>query len=55
MQRYAFRLLFSVLPIFRIEPWSGFLFVSINKSQWWIGRPREEVVRRGVVRREIPI
>ena len=48
---------FLTLEILKFQPWKGFLFLKIQKFavRRWLGRPREEAVRRGVVRREIPI
>ena len=48
---------FLTLEILKFQPWKGFLFLKIQKFavRRWLGRPREEAVRRGVVRREIPL
>jgi hypothetical protein len=40
---------------FKIPAVDQFLFLPESKNRRWIGMPREEVVRRGVIRQEIPV
>jgi hypothetical protein len=50
------RIPFSVnfFSVKKFQPWIDFLFQH-QQIEPWIGMPREEVVRRGIIRGEIPI